>query len=103
MPFSGAWQPVRGRWYLMLSKALLRDAGLAVGDWAAVRFRVEDQETVELPPPLAAALGADAATLAAWEALPAGRRRGFTHRVASARTDVTMKRRVEEVLLALRG
>jgi hypothetical protein len=22
VPFSGAWQPVRGRWYLMLSKPL---------------------------------------------------------------------------------
>ncbi|MEL6797536.1 MAG: hypothetical protein AAFO89_12030, partial [Planctomycetota bacterium] len=32
IPFEGAWQPVRGRWYVMLSKAVLRQGPFEVGD-----------------------------------------------------------------------
>jgi len=102
-PFSGAWQPVRGRWYLMLSKELLRDAGLALGDAVEVRFRVEDQDAVEVPDQLARALDADAALRSAWEGLSAGRRRGLAHRVSSAKTPATAARRVGEVLRLLSG
>ncbi len=69
VPFSGAWQPVRGRWYLMLSKPLLRASGLSVGQTAEVRFRVEPQDAVEIPASLERALGADPSIKAAFEAL----------------------------------
>jgi hypothetical protein len=103
VPFSGAWQPVRGRWYLMLSKELLRDAGLGPGATATVRFRVEDQDAVEVPEALRLALEADLAARGAWEGMSAGKRRGLAHRVGSARTAATAARRVAEVLAALRG
>jgi hypothetical protein len=103
LPFSGAWQPVRGRWYLMLSKPLLRDAGLRLGDAAEIRFRVEDQEAVEVPEALRQALAADPLAEAAWRALSAGRRRGLAHRVAAAKTPATAARRLAEVLEALRA
>lgn len=103
VPVSGAWQPVRGRWYLMLAKPVLRDAGAAVGDTVHVRFRVEDPEAVEVPGALRRALEADAAARAAWDALSAGKRRGLAHRVLSARTPPTAERRLRAVLAALRG
>jgi hypothetical protein len=103
VPFRGAWQPVRGRWFVMLSKAALREAGLSPGDIASVRFRVEDQAEVELPDLLRRALETDAAACAGWKALTPGKRRGLAHRIASARTAPTASRRLAEVLAALRG
>ncbi|HEY8564882.1 MAG TPA: DUF1905 domain-containing protein [Beijerinckiaceae bacterium] len=56
VPFAGAWQPSKGRWYLMLSKKLLRDGGFAVGDRVEVRFRLEPQDEVDAPATLLRAL-----------------------------------------------
>lgn len=103
IPFSGAWQPVRGRWYLMLSKPLLKDGGYRVGDWVEVRFRVEDQDSVEMPETLQRALDADETLNTAWQSLSAGKQRGWAHRVASAKTEPTRQKRLDEVLAALRG
>ena len=101
VPFSAAWQPVRGRWYMMLSKRLLRDAELSVGDPADVRFRVEDADSVDVPVALADALAANATAGAAWAGLSAGKRRGFAHLVSSAKTAPTQQKRLAEVLQAL--
>jgi hypothetical protein len=101
VPFSAAWQPVRGRWYMMLSKTLLRDAELSVGGRAEVRFRVEDPDSVNVPEALADALAANASAEATWTELSAGKRRGFAHLVSSAKTARTQQKRLEEVLLAL--
>lgn len=100
-PFEGAWQPVRGRWYVMLSRQLLRDAGLAVGDEVEVRFAVVDQNAVEVLPALRLALEADERAASAWEGLSVGKRRALAHRVLSAKTAATRGRRVAEVLETL--
>ena len=102
VPFSGAWQPVRGRWYVMLSKELVRDAALKLGDLAPVRFRLEPEDQVEVPEALRLALAADPTLEAAWTALRPGVRRGLAHRVGSAKQSATVARRLEEVLRALR-
>lgn len=101
VPISGAWQPSRGRWYLMLSKSALRDAGRRVGDTVELRFRVEDQDEVAVPEALQAALDADDRARAAWEALSAGRRRGLAHRIATAKTATTLGARLQELITAL--
>ena len=103
VPVSGAWQPSRGRWYLMLSKATLRDAGRRIGDTVELRFRVEDQEGVAVPEALATALDADDRAAAAWAALSAGRRRGLSHHVDAAKRPETAGRRVAEIMEALRS
>jgi hypothetical protein len=54
-PCQGAWQPSRGRWYLMLGKPLLKTTGLSVGCLAELRFRVEPQDELEVPTLLATA------------------------------------------------
>lgn len=103
VPFAGAWQPVRGRWYLMLSKDLLRQGGLAVGDLVEVRFRVEDPDTVDVPEGLRRALEGDEAARATWEGLSAGKRRGLAHMVHAAKTEPTQRRRLADVLAMLRS
>lgn len=103
VPFSGAWQPVRGRWYLMLSKRLQKDGDYGVGDWVEVRFRVEDQDSVEMPDLLQRALDADEKLSGVWRALSAGKKRGLAYRIASAKTEPTRQKRLDAVLAALRA
>jgi len=102
-PMSGAWQPSRGRWYLMLSKPLLRATGLDIGFTAEIRFRLEPQDEVQLPPSLVQALGQDPAAEERFGALTPGKQRALAHRVMSAKTETTETRRVAEVMAWLRA
>lgn len=97
-PFTGAWQPTKGRWYLLLSKRFLKSAGLELGDWVTVRFRIADQDAVEVPDALQQALDADAHAMAVWKSLTPGKRRGLAYQVSSAKTLPTQARRVTNVL-----
>lgn len=100
-PVSGAWQPVRGRWYLMLNKSTLRAINAGVGDEVEVRFRIEDQDTVDAPDDLLAAIARDPAASRTWAAMTAGQRRGSSHMVTSAKTPETRRKRIAVVLEAL--
>jgi hypothetical protein len=93
----GAWQPAGGRWYLMLPKAGLRHAGLAVGSAVEVAFRLLPQDDVDLPPELAALLRGDPAVARGWQALSAGKQRGLAYMVASARKAETRAARLAQV------
>ncbi|MEL6939842.1 MAG: YdeI/OmpD-associated family protein [Cyanobacteria bacterium J06598_1] len=100
-PFSGAWQPTKGRWYLLLSKKFMKKGGFELGDWVTVCFRIADQDAVNVPEALRLALEQDAHAMAIWEKLSAGKRRGFAYRVSSAKTSPTQVRRASEVLETL--
>jgi hypothetical protein len=102
VPFDGAWQPANGRWYLMLGKRLLKEAGLSVGDRTEVRFRVEDQDSVDVPADLQRAIDADPLAASAWAKLSPGKQRAWSHRVGSAKTGATRLRRTTEVVDKLR-
>lgn len=101
VPISGAWQPSRGRHYLMLSKSALRDAGVGLGDDVEVRFRIEPQDLVEVPDDLMAALAPRPAAMQTWAGMTAGQKRGSCHLVTSARTPNTRRKRVAMVVEAL--
>lgn len=98
---AGAWQPSRGRWYLMLGKPLLKATGLSVGCFAELRFRVEPQDELEVPVLLARALGGNAAADARWRALTPGKQRAICHHVAAAKTGANAARRTAQALLWL--
>lgn len=102
-PFEGAWQPGQGRMFLMVPKAIQQEAGIGLGDEVEVRFRVADQDAVDVPVELRLGLAEDDAAEAAWRASTAGKRRGMAYHVASAKRATTRARRVAEVLEALRG
>lgn len=100
-PIEGALQPGQGKYYLLLSKRLLKAAGLGLGDTATVNFRLADQDAVTVPDELETALATNTAAQTAWAALTPGKQRGLAHRVASARTATTRSKRVMEVLETL--
>ncbi|MEM6869113.1 MAG: YdeI/OmpD-associated family protein, partial [Cyanobacteria bacterium P01_C01_bin.121] len=63
-----------------------------------VRFRIADQDAVDVPEALQHALEQDEYAKAVWEKLTPGKRRGFAYRVSSAKTKQTQTRRALEVL-----
>ena len=103
VPVEGAWQPAGdGRRYLMVPKRVFAAAGVAVGDQVDVRFKIADQNAVEVPDALERVLSTDPELRAKWDALTAGKKRAFAHRVDSAKTEKTIAKRVEEVTGMLR-
>jgi hypothetical protein len=104
VPVAGAWMPAGdGRRYFMVSPSVLRTAGLRLGQVVDMRFRVDDQDRVDVPDALTAALRADPEADAAWRALTPGRQRGLAHLVQSARTEPTQRRRAADIAAALRA
>lgn len=103
-PVALAWQTEPGaRRYVMLSRALLRDAGLRPGAEVPVCFDLAPDDDHEVPEALQSALAKDRRAGAAWKKATAGARRGMIHRVASARRKETVQRRVSDVIAELRG
>lgn len=103
VPIEGAWQPSRGRWFLMLSKPLLKATGKGVGDEVDVRFRLAPPDDLTLPEALQRALDADPEARAAFELQTLGKQRALAHRVGSAKGPGTIAKRVTEILDALAG
>ncbi len=99
----GAWQPAGGRWFLMLPKAALKQAGIAVGTVVDVAFKVLPQDDVDVPVELAAALAAKPKVRQAWAGLTAGTQRGLAHMVASAKRADTRAKRVALVVAVVLG
>lgn len=96
--FQGAWQPTGGAWYLMVPKAILKQGRYELGDWLNVRFNIDDQEAVDVPEELASAIAKSKQVREKWEAMTAGKKRGFCYRVSSAKTEATRVKRVAEVV-----
>jgi hypothetical protein len=102
-PFQGAWQPSRGRWYLMLGKPLLKATGLSIGCFAELRFRLEAQDALDIPALLTHALQQDGVARERWETLTPGKRRALCHHISSARTGATATGRVAQVMTWLQA
>jgi Bacteriocin-protection, YdeI or OmpD-Associated/Domain of unknown function (DUF1905) len=103
VPVKGAWQPAGGRWFLMLPKAALKQAGIAVGRVVDVAFKVLPQDDVDVPVELAAELSAKPKVRQAWAGLTAGTQRGLSHMVASAKRSDTRAKRVAQVVAVVLG
>ncbi|WP_299740921.1 YdeI/OmpD-associated family protein [uncultured Roseobacter sp.] len=103
VPVRGAWMPVGdGRRYFIVSPDITANTGLDVGDEVEMRFRIDDQDYVDVPSALTAALKSDDAASAQWDKLTAGRKRMFTNHVFSAKTSSTEQRRVDEAMVAIK-
>lgn len=103
VPMAGAFLPTGdGRRYIIVSPAVCQGAGVEIGSLVEMRFRVDDQDRVDIPAILAAELRRDAALLRDWEALTPGRRRGLVHPIHAARSDATRQRRLGEAIAAIR-
>lgn len=102
-PIEASLTPVRGRWYILLSKRILTAVDARVGDLLEVRFKIADQDAVDVREFLSDALERHPAERALWNAATPGKKRGLAYRVASAKTDPTRQKRVDEVFGILRG
>lgn len=100
-PFEGAWQPGQGRMFLMIPKEIRSDADLALGDEIEVRFRIADQDAVDVPAKLRTAIAGNDAASEAWDAATPGKQRGMAYHVRSAKRDETRRRRAGEIVEAL--
>ena len=100
MPFEGVWQAWRGERYLMVPRAVMDERDLSLGDEVELRFRIADQDAVDVPPALATLLGTDTMR-GGWERLTVGRRRALAHHVGSAKRDDTRAKRLAEIEAAL--
>jgi len=102
VPVRGAWMPVGdGRRYFIIAPEVKKNSGYDVGDWVEMRFRIDDQEFVDVPAALASAIAADRGLSEKWSTLSAGKKRMSAIHVASAKTPPTQARRIEDVIEAL--
>lgn len=106
MPVPGDTVPgTRGqrRWYLLLSKKQLKAMDSSLGDTIRVRFKIDDQNAVDVPVLLEAALRKNKAMQKRWDQLTPGKQRGLAYRVASAKRSETQQKRVLEVFEIMTG
>ena len=102
IPIANAFIPTGdGRRYLIVSPAVMKGAGLAIGDTVTVRFRIADQDSVEVPVALANALEKNPSAADIWSAITPGKKRALAHHVGNAKTKPTIEKRVNEALKAL--
>jgi len=101
-PIDGAFQPGHGKTYLIVSKAVLKEIGVELGDRVTVQFTVADQNAVTVPDELEALLNRDKVALKVWKSLTPGKQRAFCHTVNSAKTKPTIEKKVKAVILALK-
>jgi hypothetical protein len=102
VPIANAFIPAGdGRNYVIVSPQVLRDAGVGLGDWVEMRFRIADQNHVDVPEALNVALRADPAAQTDWDSLSPGRKRMVVQHVLSAKSSPTRQRRVAEALDAV--
>jgi hypothetical protein len=93
-----------GRYMLPLSAENRTAAGLSAGDAADVELELDTApRVVEVPADLAAALDAEPAARAAFDALNYSNQRRHTLSVEGAKTDATRTRRVAKVVETLRA
>jgi hypothetical protein len=102
VPVSGAWMPTGdGRRYFIVAARLRKAAALRLGQRVEMRFRIADQDAVEVPPELTRALAAHPKAQAVWESLTPGKRRGLSHPILAAKSAPTRERRVLSTINAL--
>ena len=92
-----------GRYYVGFNKELRDRAGIAIGDEVEVALEVDrEPRTVEVPPPLTAALEKDSEAKAAFDGLSYTHRNEYARWIAEAKRDETRDRRARKAVAMLR-
>ncbi|OSP07618.1 YdeI/OmpD-associated family protein [Microbacterium sp. LEMMJ01] len=95
---------VGGENMIGLSKAARADLGVEIDQEVDAVIRLDTAErVVEVPPALAAALDADPAVRAAFDALSPSARKEHAKAVAEAKQEATRERRIAKIVESLRG
>jgi len=90
----GAFVPINGGHYMMISKRRRKAIGRNLGDPVTVRFKVADQEAINMPGILRDAFedAPDARDL--WDAMPIGKRRSWCNQIDRAKAPETKQNRI---------
>lgn len=87
-----------------LNKSVRTQLGVEAGQTVDVVIELDDEpREIEIPPALAAALDADSAVRAAFDALAPSRRKEHARAVADAKREETRDRRVATIIDSLRS
>ncbi|MEM6485030.1 MAG: YdeI/OmpD-associated family protein [Pseudomonadota bacterium] len=102
IPIANAFMPTGdGRRYLIVSPEVMKGASLSLEDTVSVRFRIADQEHVDVPEALTREIDRLESAKLVWDSLTAGKRRALAFHVSNAKTAPTQAKRVAEVIDAL--
>jgi predicted thioredoxin/glutaredoxin len=102
VPIANAFMPTGdGRYYVIVAPNVLKDGNVRLGDEVEVRFRIADQNKVDVPDALRLAIERDKQSAKSWEALTPGKKRMLAQHVATAKTPAILDKRIAEVLEAL--
>ncbi|MEL6688126.1 MAG: YdeI/OmpD-associated family protein [Pseudomonadota bacterium] len=102
VPISNAFIPTGdGRVYVIVGPEVRDAADVGLSDRVEMRFKVADQNAVDVPDRLAERLEQNPRIKSLWERLPPGKKRGMSHHVGTAKTDKTREKRVDDVLEAV--
>ncbi len=90
----GAFVPIYGGHYMMVSKRLRKMIGAEVGDRVTVRFKVADQDAVRVPSILMDAFEDAPDARALWDEMPVGKRRSWCVQIDKAKAEQTKRNQI---------
>lgn len=96
-----AFQIEGKRRYILISSDFMKQARIALSERTQIRFSIADQAAVGVPFELEIALSNNLSAKRKWDMLSPGKKRGYVHRIASAKRQETIEKRVEEVIETL--
>ncbi|MEJ8559975.1 YdeI/OmpD-associated family protein [Yoonia sp. GPGPB17] len=93
----GAFVPIYGGHYMMVSKRLRKAIGIELGDLIAIHFKIADQNAVPIPAILQEAFedAPDARDL--WDDLPVGKRRSWCVQIDKAKAHQTKQNQISKL------
>ncbi|MEM0900131.1 MAG: YdeI/OmpD-associated family protein [Pseudomonadota bacterium] len=94
----GAFVPLAGKHYIMVSKRLRKLIGADLGDVVNFCFEIADQNEVRIPPELLEVFAEDPEMAERWEAWPKGKRRSLFYKFERAKTAATKEKYTSQVL-----
>ncbi|MEM9027066.1 MAG: YdeI/OmpD-associated family protein [Pseudomonadota bacterium] len=102
VPVANALMPTGdGRYYVIVAPNVLKDGNVRLGHIVEMRFRIADQDHVDVPPELERAIVATETAQAHWQSLTPGKKRMLAKHVRSSKTALTRVRRTDEAIAAL--
>lgn len=102
IPISNAFIPTGdGRYYVIVAPNVLKDGDVAIGDIVEMRFKIADQDHVDVPEQLLATIRRSETSVEAWDGITPGKKRMLAQHVSSAKTEPTRQKRIAEAIDAL--
>ncbi|MEO0335519.1 MAG: YdeI/OmpD-associated family protein [Pseudomonadota bacterium] len=97
-PFSLAIQHYGENYQIIVSKRLMKEAEVDLGEMVEVEFRLVDKQQVDTPFEILEVIQRDKSFKSKWEDLTAGKKRSLIHPIKQAKRPETKKKRLAELV-----